>query len=253
MSNDKQAGQFLPEQDLDKLEEFKLTAEKPIRRLLNDLASKKALISLYSNEDPAVFIVSRLSAIDGDTIELEIQTEPARRASVLQHGYCTVVGFLDQLKVQFEAVFIGADPESEAVRCKLPETLFRIQRRSAYRVRPPIGQPGQVAIRTEPGQEHHFELMDLSATGLSFKRTADEKLFELGELIQHARMELGPRVPIPCSFEVRAIIQLQVVTGMPAAWRIGCEFVNMPAEVERSVQVYVQDVERTLHRIRHGN
>lgn len=252
MNPDKLVAQFLPEQDLEKLAEFKLTAERPIRRLLSELASKKALISLYSNEDPTVFIVSRIIAVEDDSIELEIQTEKVRRASVLQHGYCTVVGFLDQLKVQFEANFIDADPEAETVKCEVPALLFRIQRRSAYRVRPPIGQPGQVAIRHEAGQEHLYELLDLSATGLSFKRLADDQAFELGDLREHARMELGPRVPVPCSFEVRAIVPLQAVIGLPEAWRIGCEFVNMPAEVERSVQVYVQDVERTLLRIRNG-
>ncbi|MFK7962773.1 MAG: flagellar brake protein [Burkholderiaceae bacterium] len=250
MKPDEVVAQFLPETDLEKLAEFKIEATRPIRRLLDDLANKKALISLYSNEDPSVFIVSRIKSVEQDAIELEIQTERERRVTVLQHGYCTVVGFMDQLKVQFEATFIDADPESQTVRCEMPAVLFRIQRRSAYRVRPPIGQPGQVAVRLSPGKEHHFELLDLSATGLSFKRVAEDETFEVGDVIEHARMELGPRIPVPCSFEVRTIIRLQTVIGMPAAWRIGCEFVNMPAEVERSVQVYVQDVERTLHRLR---
>lgn len=252
MNPENAVAQFLPEQDLEKLTEFRLTSERLIRRLLGELAIKKALISLYSNEDPTVFIVSRIIAVEDGSIELEIQTEKARRASVLQHGYCTVVGYLEQLKVQFEATFIHVDPEAETVKCEVPGLLFRIQRRSAYRVRPPIGQPGQVAIRQEPDQEHLYEILDLSATGLSFKRLVGNRSFELGELLEHARMELGPRVPVPCSFKVRAIVPLQTVTGLPDAWRIGCEFVNMPAEIERSVQVYVQDVERTLLRIRHA-
>ncbi len=242
--------QYVPEEDVEKLAEFRLTETKSIRRLLTEVVNADALVSLYSDEDPNVFIVSRMVSINETELELEIRTEPARREDVLRHGHCTVVGFMDHVKVQFDATFIDADPNISIVRCAIPELIFRIQRRSAYRVRPPIGQPGHVVVRDAPGEEDVYEIMDISATGLSFRRLANDREFQVGDLLEHSRMELGPRVPVPCTLHVRAIIQLQRVTGMPAAWRVGCEFVNMPAEIERTVQVNVQDVERAIRRTR---
>lgn len=242
--------QYLPEQDVDKLAEYRLTEPKAIRRLLAEVVKADALVSLYSSEDPNVFIVSRMVSVSETELELEIRTEPARREDVLRHGHCTVVGFMDHVKVQFDAEFVEADPNISVVRCAIPSYIFRIQRRSAYRVRPPIGQPGHVVIRGEPAEEDVFEILDISATGLSFRRLGQDREFQVGDVLEHSRMELGPRVPVPCSLAVRVVLPLQRVIGMPAAWRVGCEFTNMPAEVERTVQVYVQDVERAIMRTR---
>lgn len=250
MSLTDQIAQYLPEQNLEDLTQFRVQEPRAVLRLLTEVVNTRALITLYNKQDFSIFIVSRLLSISGDEIELEIQTEPSRHAAMLEHGSCIVVGFLDQLKIQFEATFVDSDITSTVARCQIPSSVFRIQRRSAYRIRPPVGQDGKVSVRGEPGEEDYFELVDVSATGLSFRRLAQDRFFSIGERLDHARMELGSIAPVPCCIQVRVVIKLQEVIGLPSAWRIGCEFVNMPAEIERAVQVYVQDTERTLRRLR---
>lgn len=252
MRSDNPSPKFLPETDLEQIKEFRINVPRVIRRMLVDLSDNHAPVALYSADNPEVFVLSRFQSIDDQGFELELRTDSARKQELLAPGRCTVVTFINDIKVQFEIAFeaLAANPDLTSLRTQFPADIFRIQRRSAYRVRPPIGQTGQVTIRGEPGSETSFELMDLSATGLSFQRQQDQPAFEIGERHEHARMELGPRVPVPCTLEVRTVQKLEPVTGQPQSWRIGCQLVDMPPEVERLVQTYVQDVERLLIRLR---
>ena len=243
---------YLPETDLELLSEFRIGTPRAIQRLLADLAANRAPVSLYSAANPEVFVISRLESLDDEWLQLEIRTDSTRKRELLAPGRCTVVAFVNDIKVQFEVAFAAAEatPELVSLRTQHPAEVFRIQRRSAYRVRPPIGQTGQVTIRGEPGTETSFELMDLSATGLSFQRRQEQQSFEIGARHEHARIELRPRVPVPCTLEIKTIQKLEPVSGVPQGWRIGCALIDMPPEVERLVQTYVQDVERLLIRLR---
>ncbi len=242
---------FLPEPHPEAMNALALTAPKAIRNLLNELVRRRASIALCPDDNPENILTSRIENIDEHSFELELRTNPQRKARFLARGRCTVVSFLDTTKVQFDVEF-GPDLSNRdivSIRCPLPHQAFQIQRRSAYRVRPPLGQSGQVVIRAEPGSETAFDLMDISATGLSLHRTARHPEFSLGNLHQHARVEIGVRAPVPCTLEIKTILRLEHVPGLPSSWRIGCAFINLPPEVQRQLQAHVQDVERILIRL----
>lgn len=243
---------YLPENDLDKLAPFRLDNETAIRKILAQMVDDRSLISLYSSNDPNLFIISRLLSATTSDLEFDLQTDEERTRFLKEQSSVTVVGFLDQVKVQFEADIHGIRP-SEAdpvLLCRPPTTLYRIQRRDAYRVRPPVGDPAQLVIRGAPGEEHEHDILDLSATGVAFRLREDQPAIDTDQLIEHARMELGPQIPIPVSIVIRSVLPMSGGAPGHQTFRVGAEFAHLPGPVSRRIQIYVQDTERATLRLR---
>ncbi len=242
-------GLCMPEPDLARLAEFEISAAGTISKLLAELVRKRALIWLFVSDEDNTAAASQLIAVEDGRLAFSLQTDHDSRNAFLAARRCTVVGFLDSVKVQFEMRLSGPDdvPEASLLFGEAPARLYRIQRRAAFRVRPPAGHRGNLIVRGTPGHEDSFRIFDLSATGLSFLRPREARSFELGDRIALARLELGPRVPVPCSFVIRSILDL---ANDPLHDRVGCEFINLPNEVERAIAIYVQDAERAQLRAR---
>ncbi|MGC1443245.1 MAG: flagellar regulator YcgR PilZN domain-containing protein [Burkholderiaceae bacterium] len=241
---------YLPERDLEKLSSFQLTSETGIRKLLDSLLSISGLISLYSDNDVNLFVISRLLEVSDTTLCFDLNTDRERTTFLEKQDAVTVVGFIDQVKVQFSAPIQQIETSDGATRllCRFPDVMYRIQRRDAYRVRPPIGEPAQVVLRGTP--ERSLDILDLSATGVSFRLIENELSIKVGDTVEHARLEVGPQVPIPVSFIVRSIFQMKGTQAGHDSYRIGAEFHRLPGPVSRRLQVYVLDVERANRRLR---
>jgi c-di-GMP-binding flagellar brake protein YcgR len=107
-----------------------------------------------------------------------------------------------------------------------------------------------MVVRGNPGEEHEHDILDLSATGVAFRLREDQPTIREGQVIEHARMELGPQVPIPVSMVVRSVLKMNGGAPGHDTYRVGAEFANLPGPVERRIQVYVLDTERATRRMR---
>ncbi len=238
----------IPEPDLSGLGEFEITARAAVAKLMGELAKKRALVWLFVKDDNDTAVPSHLLSTEANRLAFSLQGDSTTREVVLAARQCTVVSFLDSVKVQFDMALSRREARDEGSLLfgVIPERVHRIQRRSAFRVRPPVGHPGTIVVRNDKGDEESFTIFDMSATGLSFLRPVDGRSFTIGERIALARLELGPRVPVPCTFVIRSIRPLHDDEGHE---RIGCQFVNLPSEVGRAVAVYVQDAERAMRKL----
>ncbi len=236
--------QLLPETDADTLERFLVSGSLAIRGVLDDLVRERALISLYSRCDHQEFVVSQMLGWDDRGIRFEFTTDESRRRAILGAEAITVVGFLDRIKVQFDATTPRLDSQADppVLICAIPDRLFRIQRRDAFRVRPPTERPAECMVRAIGSSQHVYRVLDISASGVALSLPAGDPLPPIGEVWRHCRLEMPGYPPIPCDLEVRFIGES--LLGDAAACRIGCELHRPTPETQRAVQVYVMDVER---------
>ncbi len=236
--------QFLPETDPLVLSRFAVDGPLAIKGVLGDLVRERALITLYAPNDPDEFVVSRLIDWDDRALRFDFNTGADRAASLLAVGRMVVVAFLDQVKIQFDVhgPKLLADHSPAVVSCAFPARIHRIQRRDAFRVRPPVQRVVECVVRTVDGQPRIHTVLDISATGLSIALPAGVELPVVGEIWPHCRLEIPGYPALPTDLKVRAASPGELATGANA--RIGCEFHRPSPEVQRAIQIYVMDVER---------
>lgn len=236
--------QFLPETDAAELEPFRVSGPVAIKALLRDLIVRRALIALYARNRFEEFVVTQLVRFDDRNIELDFVTDQNRQNAMLSGAGGIVIGFLDTIKVQFEVdeLRIVDSAHGPVLRCSMPDEVFRIQRRDAFRVRPLASEPVTCQVRDHVGGETGYRVIDFSVTGFSLSVAPGETLPEEGASLRHCRIEIGRRIAIPCDVVVR-----HVSTGLLSengAHRVGCEFQHLSSEAERSLQLAVMDIEK---------
>lgn len=236
--------QFLPDDAADLRPEFEIRGRMAVTRLLRDLQARHGLVTVYAGESTDEFFITSLVDIGTDRVLVDFTTDAARREALLRAGRGTLVGFLEHVKLQASLPVRGAiEREGQSLLdLALPEVLWRIQRREAFRVQPLARDQAHVVIRTGDGGERSLRVADLSVVGVALIVDPGMPVPAEGERWMHARLEFTGRAPIPCDLRVQNV--REGLRGVTDGVRLGCVFEHLPNEVQRALQMYVIDTER---------
>lgn len=198
---------------------------------LRQLEDAGGRIALFDAHDPGRRLPARLSLATSDRLEFAGSGEPLSGHEPMIGSRILVVGHLRDIKIQF--VVTGAvrtgTRQDPAIRCPLPETLYRIQRRASHRVR--IFPVGLVQVRMKVETSHPvdttrriatekiYPVVDLSTDGLGFQWPGDIALPEIGTRFGDVLLESQEWSPIACWLEVVRVMGAETVTGRV----IGCQ------------------------------
>jgi hypothetical protein len=234
-----------PVRDADVLERFGIADGAERLRLLRALADSREMVILHTVDDADCRVVSCVLGVDEavGTIELEFNTDEARRDAFRDSTGVTAVALLDRVKLQFELVRItlAGDGEHGRLQAPLPQGLARLQRRDAFRVEPSRSAVPRLWLR-EQGGERAVRILDVSATGLAFEVVADVVAPQVGARLGACRLELPSMAAIRCDLLVRAVEPIVDPFTDPAegvALRVGCAFDALEPSAARAVQVFV--------------
>ncbi|MCL4747844.1 MAG: flagellar brake protein [Burkholderiaceae bacterium] len=229
-----------PESSPDLLARFSVSAALEVRAAIEDLLRGHAQITVHVARGTAAAFTTRLLAIERDALLFELDPGELDARCAADSGQATIVGLLDRVKVQFDVADLQV--RETMLACSVPRHVARIQRRDAYRVRPPQPRQAWCALRLPQGAERVYPVLDISATGLALKIPPDETPPAIGQRWQHCRVDAPGYPPIPCELEARFLGEC--LAGESPGPRLGCVFVRPPPEVQRALQRYVMDVER---------
>jgi c-di-GMP-binding flagellar brake protein YcgR len=232
---------MLPDDDPGTASRFGITGAKEIGWTLKEVLSARAPVTLYRAADFGSFLVSRLLWHDRTSMRFDFVDEPRRGEALLAGGHLVAVALIERIKIQFDARAPQAAPRDGRMEllCALPDRIIRIQRREAFRVRPPERHPVICVLREPDGTEHRYRVHDISADGVALTVPAGQRSPAPGELWRHGRLEIEGLPPIPCDVEVRT--RWDAARG---AVRVGCGFHRPEPESQRAIQRYVIDVQR---------
>ena len=238
---------FLPLPTDEAIEPFRVEGTMAVRSLVRELLASRSLVAVFAADDPDVFIVTRLVSLEADSLELDFDADADRRHALLDAPYLTVVGTPGSVKIQFrlqnvEAIEAPAKP-GRAIAYMLSATVpaegWRVQRRNAFRVHPPVEDQAVVVLRQPGKTEPAGVLTDISVGGLALTWPADDAP-ALGTRLRHCRIEAEGIAPIPCDLRV---VRIETAPGSSRP-TVSCEFEGMPHTVSRFVQLYVMDIEK---------
>ena len=238
--------QFLPDPPADLRPEFEIRGRVAIVRFLRELQARRRLVTVYAGDGTDAFLVTSLIDVGTDGMLVDFTTASGPRDALLRAGRGTLVGFLEDVKLQTDLTVRGVidSPGQCLLDVALPEVLWRIQRREAFRVQPLARDLAQVVIRTRDGGERSLRVADLSVAGVGLTLPVGMTRPAPGERWMHSRLEVNGRAPIPCDLKVRNVREGS--RGPADAVRLGCLFEHLPSEVQRALQIYVIDTERAM-------
>ncbi len=224
----------------DGLDEFRVSSTRDVGLLLKQLLDGSVLLNL-NGSDGRVF-TSAIWTLDSTRGTLGFNANPNDPAmqSVLHSREVIVVGYLENVKVQFDVTNLVLEHGNKAsvLSCPFPREMYRFQRRNAFRVRPLIRSAPVARLRHPdlPETEFALRIIDLSIGGCALFLPSDVPLLSAGVTVAGVRMELDDDTRLDVS------LRLQHVTSLDnegKGVRLGFEFVRPGGETVRTLQRFI--------------
>ncbi|WP_334120788.1 flagellar brake protein [Limnobacter sp.] len=233
-----------PERDQKLLEEFSLSAEPTLRKLLNTIEDDEHELYIYLQADHTQFVTEILN-IDWSTGQMWLGTPYEKVLSAhcnISTSY-VVVSFPDGVKVQFAGIGIlqsqyqGAD----ALRIAIPGTIVRLQRRNYFRVMADEELNSQVKL-VIPQVQSNTSLIDISLAGCGFTVTALPQQYNQGDVLKDVRLTLPDGGG---SMLVELVVRnIKPMFDQPDNVQLGCEMKTLERGAERRLQRFLLATER---------
>jgi c-di-GMP-binding flagellar brake protein YcgR len=229
-----------PEPPSPALARFVVRSRVEIVSALRQLRDHHLLVTLYYGSDTAFAVGSVLDVHAGaDELIVDLTVDAVGRKAIVAAGSLVMVGFIDNVKLQFTTGPAQAlTPSGAALRLPLPQEMLRLQRRTSLRVKTPAllchvpraaGSAHTVALRVS----------DIGLGGLALQGPCDRSLFAIGRTIEGCQIQTSSGRRVTVTLRVRHI---EALIGDRDAERIGCEFVDLTAAVRNGLQHLIGSV-----------
>ncbi len=128
----------------------------------------------------------------------------------------------------------------------IPKSLFWMERREFFRVKPPISKSNYCQLFLENNRAVSLRLYDISLTGFSMFNTSKEISDQLvaGDTFKQCKLILSDTLDETISFETRYKYITKAANKTQKAQKIGCKFIELPRQVENAIQAYMQKIQR---------
>ena len=251
----------------DELEEFLLRGHRQIRRLLHELVSNHALISVHLLPGGISFLSTILTLSDDeDWVFLDTSSDEIIYRRCLQAERLFCVTQLNKIRIQFRLTNAIEAPLDgrPALAAPVPDEILRLQRRDTFRLQVPLSHHLKCVLpapenddddengsdsengQYQKNQKKYFELpvIDISAGGLSIEIPFNKTAPVVGDQINGCCLKLSSNL-INVNLEVRNQSRRFLANGKEVL-RLGCSFVSLPIQTSNQIQRYIYQIEREM-------
>jgi c-di-GMP-binding flagellar brake protein YcgR len=228
-----------------RFDQFRVHSAIEIRGLLARIVEGNVLLHL-SAPDGAVYTTT-LWALDAQRGVVSFAVDPVspQLQRVLAADEITVVGYIDNVKLQFDlhGAMLVSGARASALNAPIPRELFRFQRRASFRIKPLAGSAATASFMHPAVADLALSLrvLDVSIGGIA--------LFlpdELPAIAPGSRLR-GVQVELDADTRIEAGLVLNHVTAInPDAHgaRLGCGWSGLGSEAERTLQLFVDQTQK---------
>lgn len=236
---------------------FLIRNQKQIIRYLLLLSKNDCLIKATFGANDESYITSVLSINEkNNTLILDCGSKEDLNLRIMKSEKITFDTKFEGIKVSFA----GSTPkqinyEEESVfTMPIPKTLFWMERRGYYRVKPKLSKPIYCKLILENGRSVELKLYDISLSGFSMlnvSREVSEKL-TTDTLFSDCDLILPEYDNCMVSFEIsnKYIINPDKLKKVQ---KIGCQFKNLTRQVENIINSYMHNIQREALQIETQN
>lgn len=226
-------------------DDFRIADRLEIAATLQRLADARVHVGV--NAPNGSSIVATVWAVDAahGVLSFSIAAHEPRLDALVECNEAVVVGYLDSVKLQFDAdrLVLVRNAEAVALKCEFPGELYRFQRRNTFRVRPMLRSAPVALLRHPSIADMRLELrvLDVSIGGCALFLPDDVPAVQPGTLLHSVVIALD------ADTRVHTGLQLHHVTSLnpqSRGVRLGCELVGAGPEGLRSLQRYIDQTQK---------
>ncbi len=230
----------------DDYSKYSVNWKKEVVFILRAIMEKGELLTAHFDHGKNLILTS-IVGVDPEQEEviLDFGANAEMNQKILASDRILFVTIHDRVKVQFTASriekirFEGRD----SFRIELPESLIKLQRREYYRVTTPIAHPLKCVIPIEGSQKIGISIVDISIGGIGVVLPQIETALEPGMTFPGCQLVLPDIGNIVATMEIRNVFEVTLRNGNKNK-RAGCQFVDLPTNMQSMIQRYIIKVER---------
>jgi c-di-GMP-binding flagellar brake protein YcgR len=155
------------------------------------------------------------------------------------------VAYMDSIKLQWElaGLVMVRGPRQSSLQSQLPGSIYRFQRRSAYRVRTPARHAPVARLRhpAMPEMRLTLRVLDLSLGGCALWCPADVPPLQPGTRLGELVVELDATTHFAAAATLAHVSSLG---HHERGVRVGCEWLSLPPPAERLLQRWIDAAQR---------
>ncbi|MBS0447536.1 MAG: flagellar brake protein [Proteobacteria bacterium] len=222
-----------------------MSAPREIGAMLKRLLDGNAELNL--NASAGGVVTTTLWAVDAGRSTLAFCADPNDPAlpALLDSDEAVVVGYLDHIKVQFDAegLVLVRGAAASVLTCPWPSRLYRFQRRDSFRVRPLLHSTPAARLRHPEIAEMRLTLrvLDLSIGGCALFLPTTVPAVQPGVLINQVQIDLDADTRLAVDLRLHHITALN---SDAHGVRLGCEFVDVGGDMLRALQRYIDHTQK---------
>ncbi len=232
-------------------ENFRVYSEIDILFLMRKIMQTNSLVTLSFNDGNNSFLTSIL-AVNSDQKKIIIDYGPNEKISqqALQSKKLIFVTTQNKVKIEFfcdhmdETDFQGKN----AFLINIPEYLLRIQRRDNFRISTPIAKPLKCIIPVPVEDKSittEITLLDISCGGIGAMDQNSNINLEPGIIYKDCQIPLPEIGIVSATIIVKNAYPMKLQSGA-SYYRIGCQFIDLPAKTEAMIQRYIVKQEQII-------
>jgi c-di-GMP-binding flagellar brake protein YcgR len=229
----------------DDLAEFRVSAPGEIRALLKQLMDEVVPLNLSASDGSAY--TTTLWTIDPAAGRISFTADMMAPAvhDIVEADECAAVAYLDRVKVQFDVtdLVVVQGHKASVLQARLPQEVFRFQRRNTFRVRT-IERTSPTASFRHPGipdMSLALRVLDVSIGGCALLQPANVPALQPGVVIKGVRLALDADTRIDAGLMLHHVTSTGAENG---SVRLGCEIVGMGPGEQRALQVYIDQTQK---------
>jgi c-di-GMP-binding flagellar brake protein YcgR len=222
-------------------DEFRVRDADEIDALLRRLIDTGTALQLQSPSGAHYAAVAWAVDRARDVLAFAVDAHNPQLQRLLESDEVSAVGYLDSVKLQFElaALVLVRGARNSALHAPVPREVFRFQRREGFRVRPLAFGAAPVARLAHPmipDMQLALRVLDVSFGGCALFLPEDVPPLAPGVRINGVRVELDADTRLHASLALQHVTAIHPESG---GARLGCEWVGLGGDGHRSLQIYI--------------
>lgn len=230
---------------IDPWAQFRVTNEGEIHELLRKL--RDGLVPMVMSTPEGASMGTELWSLDTHSGRMNFNADEGnpQLPRMLAAEEAVVVGYLDSVKLQFDLhdLLLVRGARSCTLQSRVPDTVYRFQRRGGYRVRPlerhaPTAQLRHPAI---PDMQLSLRVVDVSIGGCALLLPHDVPVLAPGVRANAVQVELDADTRFSASLQIQHLGSIQ---PGDQGIRVGCEWIALDSLAQRALQRYIDQTQK---------
>lgn len=227
------------------LDEFRISAPREILAMLRQFQDGNVLLNL--NGSNGAMLSTTLWSLDPTRGQLSFSADAHAPVTqqLVECDEAVAVGYLDSIKVQFDVqgLVLVRGVGGSAISARLPRELFRFQRRNAFRVRPLLRSSPVARVRHPAIAEMQLALrvIDVSIGGCALFLPDEVPAMQPGMVMNQVQLDLDADTRVMANLRLQHV---SVLNAEARGARLGCEFVQLGADGERTLQRFIDQTQK---------